>query len=94
MTRMKMTDHSPNCCTIEYTDVEYGVRLTRSFIAPRDGGYVREIINPMKDDPQVCEKLAHAGVTLIWRPSMGYLSDLIRKEYRKEQAGARRRASA
>ena len=94
MTRMKITDRSPNCCTIEYTDAEDGARVTRSFIVARDGGYVREIFDPMKDGQQVCEKLTHAGVTLMWRPSMGYLSDLIRKEYRKAQASDRRRAFA
>jgi hypothetical protein len=94
MTRMKMTDHSESACTIEYTDAEDGAQWTRTFTAPAAGGYVREIFDPMKDGQQVCEKLTHAGVTLIWRPSMGHLSDLIRKEYRKEQAGARRRASA
>ena len=94
MTRMKMTDHSESCCTIEYTDAEYGVRRTRTFTAPAVGGFVREIFDPMKDGQQVCEKLAHSGVTLLWRPSMGYLSDLIRKEHRKAQASARRRVTA
>ena len=63
------------------------------FTAPAAGGYVREIFDPMKDGHQVCEGLTCAGVTLIWRPSMGYLSDLIRKEYRKAQASARRRTA-
>ncbi len=94
MTRMKMTDHSVCGCTIEYTDAEDGARWTRTFTAPAAGGYVREIFDPMKDGQQVCEKLTHAGVTLMWRPSMGYLSDLIRKEHRKAQASARRRAAA
>jgi hypothetical protein len=90
---MKMTDHSKDGCTIEYTDAEDGARWTRTFTAPAAGGYVREIFDPMKDGHQVCEGLASAGVTLIWRPSMGYLSDLIRKEYRKAQASARRRTA-
>lgn len=93
MTRMKMTDHSVSSCTIEYADAEDGGRWTRTFTAPAAGGYVREIFGPMKDGRQACEGLMCAGVTLIWRPSMGYLSDLIRKEYRKAQASARRRTA-
>lgn len=94
MARMKMTDHGQDGCTIEYTDVESDARFVRTFVAPAAGGYVREIFDPMKEGRQVCEKLSSAGVTLMWRPAMGHLSDLIRKEYKKARAADIRRMAA
>ena len=94
MAKMKMTDHSESACTIEYFDVETDLRFVRTFTAPADGGYVREIFDPMKDGQQVCERLSRAGVTLMWRPTMGHLSNLIRKEYKKARASEVRRLSA
>ena len=78
----------------EYTDVESDARFIRTFVAPAAGGYVREIFNPMKDGHQVCERLSSTGVTLMWRPTMGYLSDLIRREYKKARAADIRRMAA
>jgi hypothetical protein len=94
MARMKMTDHSKSGCTLQYTDVETDLQFVRTFTAPAAGGYVREIFDPMKDGQQVCEKLSSSGVTLMWRPSMGYLSDLIRREYKKARAADLRRMAA
>lgn len=94
MARMKMTDHSESSCTIQYTDVDTDLQFVRTFTAPAAGGYVREIFDPMKDGQQVCEKLSSAGVTLMWRPTMGHLSDLIRKEYKKARAADIRRMTA
>jgi hypothetical protein len=88
---MKMTDHSKNSCSIEYFCIDYDIKRSRLFSAPQQGGYVVEIFNPMRDGHQVCEKLSSSGITLLWRPSMGHLSALIRKEYRKAQADAKRR---
>lgn len=82
MSRMKITNHGSSACTIEYNDFDTDLRQVRTFTAPAAGGYVREIFDPMKDGPQVCEQLAHAGVTLMWHPEKGDLSEMIRREYK------------
>lgn len=69
--------------SLEYDATDYdGVtrRITRVFLAPRGGGYVREYLEHGKS-PQVCERLSSTGSTLSVT-SREKLLDLIRKEYR------------
>jgi hypothetical protein len=66
--------------SVSYTDV-LGVRVTREFICPIDGGYVREVGTGFGNGyTQVCRKLSTRGDTLMsTRASL--LAD-IRREYK------------
>ena len=92
--KTQITNHCLSSCTLRYIDLETDILRNRTFYAPVEGGYVREIFNPLKDGSQVCERLAHKGITLIWHPEKGYLSDLIRKEYKKARAQFLKRMAA
>lgn len=74
--------------TIRYTDALTGERVQRKFRAPvGEVGYVRELIAGRSDCPQVCERLAGMGVTLM--ASAESLPRVIRREYRRMVAAER-----
>jgi hypothetical protein len=97
MTRMKLTT-SPytGAVKIVYLDLFYGtpVQRERTFsTTSRDGlGSVIECIDGPHDYPQVCERLAHGGSTLI--STRDGLADTIRREYRRMRAADKRRMEA
>ncbi len=76
--KMQLTATS-NRVALEYDDAYEGRRVTREFMVPHNGGYVREWIG--NDWTQVCDRLAHRGSTLMC--AEGKLPALIRSEYRK-----------
>ena len=83
----KITIDSAGYVTLEYDDTDYlddTTRVSRVFICPLEGGYVRELIGG--EWKQVCDKLARMGSTLSCS-SRERLAALIRREY-----GAMRRA--
>lgn len=73
------SDSYANRCTIRYED-DCGTMVERDFFAPAAGGYVKE---NWSDPRQVCERLASTGNTLLWYPSEGPLSQMIRRERAK-----------
>jgi len=77
-------DSHPHRCTIRYED-DLGNLVERDFFATVGGGYVRE---DRSNPRQVCEQLESRGVTLMWDPSQGPLSTLIRREWRARQRRA------
>ncbi|WP_297501013.1 hypothetical protein [Ferrovum sp.] len=81
--KAKFTTDPAGHVSLEYDDTDYdGVtrRITRVFLAPLSGGYVREYLEHGKSS-QVCERLSSTGITLSVT-SREKLLDLIRKEYR------------
>lgn len=74
-----ITSDESGYVTISYDD-KYDGRVTRRFFCPTDGGYVRES-DAMHTYPQVCERLANTGSTLMCS-SRDQLINLIRREYR------------
>jgi hypothetical protein len=82
MTRMTLTtDPVTGRVTIAYTDSMSGERRTRAFTTTRPEGpsYVIEI-DQRGQYPQVCERLASTGSTLMAQRET--LADVIRREYR------------
>lgn len=81
--RMKITTDSIGYVTLEYDENSYwgdGDRVSRVFMCPPDGGYVREM-SDKGEWVQVCERLASLGSTLSCS-SCNALPDTIRREYR------------
>lgn len=79
--KMKLTIDAAGFVTLEYDENSYwgeGDRVSRVFMCPPDGGYVREMVDGKW--VQVCDRLAHLGSTLSC--SRDALPDLIRREYR------------
>jgi hypothetical protein len=64
--------------TLSYDDLILEKRVTRVFMCPLDGGYVREYRD--NDWKQVCDKLSNMGQTLT-APSRAELPGVIRREY-------------
>lgn len=64
---------------VEYDSPFMGDRVTREFMAPAAGGYVREWVSG--DWKQVCDGLSDSGSTL-YLVDGGSLIEMIRKEYR------------
>ncbi len=87
--RAKFTSHAANACTVEYTD-DFGIKHARTFSVR--GSYVYELVGHSGAEHQVCERLAHGGVTLMHRG--GDLADRIRAEFRKMRTDDRKRANA
>jgi hypothetical protein len=87
----KITTDSIGYVTLSYdlyTDyLEDTVRVTRVFVCPPDGGYVREQING--EWKQVCDRLACMGSTLSCS-SRERLAELIRREYRAMRRAEKR----
>lgn len=76
--------------TVEYDSGE-GVRVSRTFTCPQEGGYVRERLSGGRWE-QVCEKLTSRGSTLACA-GRDKLLGLIRAEY-KAMRRAEKRARA
>ena len=64
--------------TLSYDDLILEKRVTRVFMCPLDGGYVREYRD--NDWKQVCDKLSNMGQTLR-ASSRAELPGVIRREY-------------
>jgi hypothetical protein len=77
---MKMTLRTDEIghVTLSYDDLILEKRVTRVFMCPLDGGYVREYRD--NDWKQVCDKLGNMGQTLT-APSRADLDRVIRREY-------------
>ena len=74
--------------TLTYTD-RWDGEITRTFVAPSCGGYVREIWPGRNSDAQqVCEGLYSSGDTL--ESSTDTLLAVIRREWRRRRAAERR----
>lgn len=82
--------------TIEYDDAFHWSgeteRVTRTFICPHNGGYVREKMSNGNWE-QVCESLAGTGNTLSCA-SRAQLIELIRAEYRAMRREEKRETAA
>lgn len=77
--KMRLTTDEHGRVTIRY-EGEAGGAVERTFIAPMDGGYVREL-RPDGSTTQPCERLARLGNTLMVDRREN-LPALIRREYR------------
>ena len=80
--KMKLTTDEMGYVTIAYDDTDWkgNTRVSRTFMCPPDGGYVREHQRD-GDWRQVCDKLYGQGSTLM-APSRDALPEVIRREYR------------
>jgi len=76
---MKITVNIGGSVTLTHAGYE------TTYYCPPDGGYIRT--DP--DNRQVCNRLQIMGPTLI-SPSRDALADVIRREYRRAYAAARR----
>lgn len=83
--RTTITTDTQGYVTIAYDDD--GERVSRTFFAPVDGGYVREV-DSRGQYPQVCDKLYSRGSTL--RATRAGLADVIRREWRARQVAEKR----
>ena len=83
MPRTTIRATSSNYVELSYDCPMTGDRITEEFHCPRNGGYVRS------GQSQVCENLASRGNTL-YVGDESELLPLIRREWRKAQAAARR----
>jgi hypothetical protein len=88
MARTQITTDDYGYVTISYDHYYTGDRVTRTFFCPPDGGYVRESCDGY---PQVCERLASMGNTLL-AGSRETLPKLIRREYQAMRAAEKREA--
>lgn len=70
---------SENYVVVEYDDVITGERRTREFMAPANGGYVREWIRG--DWKQISDGLSNRGNTLYLNKGVSLIV-MIRREYR------------
>jgi len=66
--------------TLCYDDPIIADRVTMTFFCPPQGGYVRMWTQDGRH-PQICERLARRGPTLI-SPTADALVKIIRREYR------------
>lgn len=91
--KARITADSMGYVTLSYDDTDYfddATRITRVFVCPPDGGYVREQING--EWKQVCDGLSSMGSTLSCS-SREKLADLIRREYRAMRRAEKREAA-
>lgn len=77
MTKTTITQPQPGYVTLQYDGGVEGL-ITRQFMVPRSGGFVREMRSG--DWKQVCAGLSRTGPTLTATPET--LLALIRKEWR------------
>jgi hypothetical protein len=76
---MKITVNGCGSVTLTHAGQE------TTYYCPPDGGYIRTY----PDNRQVCDRLQIMGSTLI-SPSRAALPEVIRREYRRAYASARR----
>lgn len=81
MTKTKFTINRDGSVTVEYSCHMTEVRVSRTFLCPPNGGYVRE----KGGGRQVCTALDFTGPALV-SPSRAELPALIRREYRRMRA--------
>ena len=77
--RASIREDHPGYVIVTYDDPELG-RTAMEFFCPPQGGYVRMWTQDGRH-PQICERLARKGNTLI-SPSADALLKIIRREYR------------
>lgn len=78
--RTSITQDRQGYVALSYDDPVIDDRVTMTFFCPPDGGYVRLWTQDGRH-PQVCDRLATRGSTLM-APSRDALLDIIRREYR------------
>jgi len=79
--KAKITVESDGSVTLEHDDLYCnGVRQTKNYFVPADGGYVR-VHCASGNHYQVCDKLSNRGNTMF--STRGNLPALIRAEWRK-----------
>jgi hypothetical protein len=77
--KTKIYETNQGTVVVSYDDTITGERLTREFMVPANGGYVREWVRG--DWKQICDGLSNRGDTLHLNKS-GNLLGVIRSEYR------------
>lgn len=78
--RASITQDEQGYVTLCYDHPRFEARVSMIFFCPPSGGYVR-LWTQDGQHPQVCDRLATRGSTLI-SPSRDALLGIIRREYR------------
>lgn len=87
-TKTRIEDIAENRCRITYRSALTDELVALELFAPSRGGYVK--VDDGRQYPQICERLAATGNTLMWSASDGRLADMVRREYRRMRAAEKR----